>query len=372
MDRTRIAVPEATKCKSATPRYNVRHASSLDRSFIVAGFVRMRSPLARVWRGALFFAAVIVVAICGYRLYGRTWLDATYMVVITVATIGYGERSDLGPSEQIFTILVVLFGLTASAYTLGGFVQLLTQGEIEKALGNRRMARELKNLKQHVIVCGFGRMGRILCAELHRSRVPFVVVDRDPAYVADADAAGFLGYTGDATEEETLCAVGVERAKHLATVLPSDADNVFITLTSRNLNATLQIIARGELPSTQKKLLQAGANRVILPAAIGGMRAASMITKPSTVELMELFVGKNVLDVEIDELLLGTACPLVGRMVSDTLVRSRHGLLVVAVKRADGRMIFNPDADFVFQTQDTIVVMGKPQDIKKFCEENSL
>ena len=294
------------------------------------------------------------------------------MVVITVATIGYGEHSSLTPGEQFFTIVVVLFGLTASGYTLGGLVQLLAQGEIEKALGTRRMIREIKGLTQHVIICGFGRMGRILCAELHRHEVSFVVVDQDQAIVAEIAAAGYLGYQGDATEEETLLAVGIERAAHLATVLPSDADNVFITLTSRNLNAGIQIIARGELPSTQKKLLQAGATRVILPAAIGGLRAASMITKPSTVELMELFVGRNVLDVEVDEMQLSADCPLVGQMVSETLVRRRHGLLVVAVKRADGQMVFNPDADFTFFAQDTIVVMGKPQDIKRFCEENKL
>lgn len=332
----------------------------------------MNPSLARVRRGAVFFVAVIIIAICGYRLFGRSWLDATYMVVITVATIGYGESSTLPAGEQIFTILVVLFGLTASGYALGGLLQMLTQGEIEKAIGIRRMLRELQGLQQHVIVCGFGRMGRILCAELQRSNVAFVVIDRDPVVATEAKAAGYLNYQGDATEEDTLRAVGVERALHLVTVLPSDAENVFITLTSRNLNPAFQIIARGESPSTQKKLLQAGATRVILPAAIGGLRAASMITKPSTVELMELFVGKNVMDVEIDELRLEAPCPLVGRMVSETLVRRRHGLLVVAVKRADGRMVFNPDADFTFQAGDTIVVMGKPQDIKRFCEENQL
>jgi voltage-gated potassium channel len=332
----------------------------------------MNPSLTRVRRGALLLAGVLALSVGGYRWFGRSWLDSIYMVVITVSTIGYGERTSLPPAEQVFTILVILFGLTASAYTLGGFLQLLTQGEIEKALGTRRMIREISGLKQHVIVCGFGRMGRILCAELHRSKVPFVVVDRELSIVAEIAAAGYLGYQGDATEEETLRAVGIEHAEHLVTVLPGDADNVYITLTSRNLNPKFQIIARGELPSTQKKLMQAGATRVILPAAIGGLRAASMITKPSTVELMELFVGKNVLDVEIDELRLNAGCPLVGQMVSESLVRRRHGLLVVAVKRADGQMVFNPDADFSFLVGDTIVVMGKPHDIKRFCEENKL
>jgi voltage-gated potassium channel len=325
-----------------------------------------------VRRGTMLFAAVIAISICGYRWFGRSWLDATYMVVITLSTIGYGETSNLPPGEQVFTMLVVMFGLTASAYTLGGFFQMLTQGEIEKSLGTRRMRREISELNQHVIVCGFGRMGRILCAELRRREVGFVVVDRGPASIAEIKELGYLGYQGDATEEETLRAVGIERAQHLVTVLPGDAENVYITLTSRNLNPDFQIIARGEIPSTQKKLLQAGATRVILPAAIGGLRAAAMITEPSTIELMELFMGNNVMDVEIDQLKLGDGCPLVGRMVSETMVQRRHGLLVVAVKRADGQMVFNPDDDFSFLAQDSIVVMGKPLDIKRFCEENKL
>lgn len=332
----------------------------------------MSAALVRVRRGAILFVVVLIAAIVGYRLFGRSWLDATYMVVITVATIGYGERSNLAPGEQIFTILVILFGLFASAYTLGSFLRLVTEGEIENVLGRRRMIRGLKSLDRHVIVCGFGRMGRILCAELQRHGVSFVVIDREASHVSEAEALGYLYYQGDATEEETLQAVGIERAQHLATMLPSDADNVFITLTSRNLNPGFQIIARGELPSTQKKLMQAGADRVILPAAIGGLRAASMITKPSTVELMELFAGKSVLDVEIDELLLRADCPLIGHLVGETVFRRRHGLLIVAVKRRDGRMVFNPDAEFRFESEDTIVVMGKPDDIKRFCADNSL
>lgn len=331
----------------------------------------MTPSIRRVRRGAVILLVVLAVSVCGYRLFGRSWIDSIYMVVITVATIGYGEASTLPPGEQLFTIGVVLFGLAASGYTIGAFFQLATAGEIEKALGLRRMTSEISRLTKHVIVCGFGRMGQILCAELQHRRVPFVVIDRDPEVLAEVTQLKYLALHGDATEEETLLSAGIARAVTLVTVLPDDAHNVFITLTSRNLNDRLQIIARGELPSTQKKLLQAGATRVVLPAAIGALRIASMITKPSTVELMELFAGR-ALDVEVDELRIEATCPLNGRTVREAETRRVHGLLVVAVKRADGSMTFNPDADFTFAIGDTIIVMGKPQDITRFCSENGL
>lgn len=332
----------------------------------------MNASLRRIRRGAVILAIVLVASVVGYRLFGRTWIDSIYMVVITVATIGFGESSTLSPAEQLFTVLVILFGLAASAYTLGGFLQMLAQGEIERALGQRRMIREIAKLTNHVIVCGYGRMGQILCAELRRRKVDAVVVDNDPTAVAEAVADGFLAFQGDAVEESTLNAVGIERAESLVTVLPSDAANVFITLTSRNLNPRLQIIARGELPSTQKKLLQAGATRVVLPAAIGALRMASMITKPATIELLELFTGSNVLDVEVDELEVCEGCDLLGKSVKEAETRRKHGLLVVAVKRDGGEMVFNPDSDLMFRAGDTIIVMGKPDDIARFRGENRL
>jgi voltage-gated potassium channel len=165
---------------------------------------------------------------------------------------------------------------------------------------------------------------------------------------------------------------GIRRAKCLVTVLPNDAVNVFITLTSRNLNPQLQIIARGEQHSTHKKLLQAGANRVVLPAAIGAMRIAAMVTHPSTVELMELVAGRSVLDVEVDELHVPDSSPLVGRTIREIEARSRHGLLVVAIKHSHGGMIFNPEANLSFQSSDIIIVMGRVEDIERFRREYQL
>lgn len=249
---------------------------------------------------------------------------------------------------------------------------MVIEGEVDRVLRLGRNTRAIDQLHGHVIVCGYGRLGKLLAHELQAKKQSFVVVDIHPDSVADALERGYLALAGDATEEGTLQSAGVQRAKCLVTALSSDAANVFITLTSRNLNRGLQIIARGELQSTQKKLIQAGADRVVLPATIGAQRIASMITHPSTVELMELVAGRSVLDVEVDEFTIPAPCPLVGMSILSAETRHKHGLLVVAVKQMGGNMIFNPDAELKFGAGDVLIVMGRIDDIERFRREYSI
>ncbi|MEK6239081.1 MAG: NAD-binding protein [Planctomycetales bacterium] len=335
----------------------------------------MDSPLRRLRAGVCFLLAVCLTGVLGYRAAGWSWLDATYMVVITVSTVGFAEIGEMNPGMRLFTILLIIFGITAMTYTMGGFLQMLTEGEINRALGERRMTTAMKRLSGHVIVCGYGRMGAILAGELHRRKRDFVVIDREPDRIREAEAEQYLVLTGDATEEEVLCEAGVERSKSLVTTLPNDAENVFITLTARNLNHDLKIIARGELPSTEKKLYQAGANRVVLPAAIGAMRMANMITMPSSMELIEQVSGLSSLQLQVDrvdvamnELWVPKDSTLVGQTVVKAAIRSRHGLIVVAVKPAStGKLVFNPDNDLVFAEHDVVVVMGGKDTIAEFA-----
>jgi len=326
----------------------------------------MKAPIRRILIGAIVLAVVVVSAVIGYRLAGRSWLDAVYMVVITVSSVGFGEASTLSPAEQWLTMGVILFGITAAFTSLGGFVQMMMEGEIERAMSLGRTTRAIERLENHVVLCGYGRIGRILAKELYRKDQSFVVVDNNPDAIADAQSQGFLVRMGDANEEDVLIAAGIERAKSLVTALPSDAANVFITLTSRNLNQGLQILARGEYQSTEKKLLQAGANRVVLPAAIGALRMAAIITRPSTVELMELVAGQSVLDVEVDEVLLGPNCNLVGKSLMEAETRKQHGLLIVAIKPKSGKIMFNPGSEIILQAGDTVIVMGRLEDIDRF------
>lgn len=329
----------------------------------------MKSPLKRVRTGAIVLCGVILAAVVAYRIAGRGWLDALYMVVITISTVGYGEASRLSPGQQWLTMGVIVFGISAAVFALGGFIQMMMEGEIERALNVGRTTRAIEHLERHVVLCGFGRVGRILAKELKNKGHSFVIIDNHPEAVGEAQNLDYLVLSGDATEEDVLRAAGIERARTVVTALPNDAANVFITLTSRNLNRDLQIIARGELPSTEKKLLQAGANRVVLPAAIGAHRIASMIMRPSTIELLELVSGQSTLDVEIDEIQLAASSPLVGKTTVDAETRRRHGLLIVAIKQKAGAMLFNPGAEVVFRSGDTLVVMGRVEDIDRFRRE---
>lgn len=326
----------------------------------------------RIRIGSIIFGIVVATAVLGYCLLGRDPLDALYMVVITISSIGFTERSDLPAVEKGFTILVIIFGMSAAAYALGGVVQLMAEGEIARVLGLRRLTKEIERLSGHIIVCGFGRIGHFVAEELHRHGQRFVLVEHSAERVAEAENLGYLVLNGDAREEDVLEAVGVRRAKTLVTALNTDADNVFITLTSRELNPSLHIIARGELPSTRKKLLQAGADRVVLPAAIGAQRIAAMIIRPSTVELLELVTGRGVMDVALDELPISQGSPIIDQTVQTIEARKRFSLLVVAVKRASGDMSFNPDEKLRFAVGDTIILMGRVEDIERFRGEYHL
>jgi voltage-gated potassium channel len=329
----------------------------------------MRSPWDRVRRGFFLFGAVFLGSVCAYRLLGYPWIEAVWMVVITIASVGYGERSQQPAAVQLVTVIVILVGFTAAAYTFGGLLQLLLAGELEQILGRRRMTNEINALSQHAIVVGFGRIGRTLSADLDRRKRSFVVIERDLDRCRAADERGYLYVHGNATEDEVLMSAGLARARSLISALPNDADNVFITLTARNLSRGLFIVARAEHATSERKLRQAGADRVVMPSTIGAQQMSRMITRPNTADLMELVAEQGNLDVELDELHLPEGSSLVGRSVRDSEAHHRFGLLVLAVKRASGEMTVNPQADFQFQAGDIIIVLGKPSDMARLRDE---
>jgi voltage-gated potassium channel len=322
----------------------------------------------------MVLAAIFLVGVAGYCAAGWSIVQSIYMVVILLSTVGLEEVCDMSrsPGLQLFTSALIIVGVSTALYIMGAFVQMMTQGEINRALGVQRVHRELQKLNGHIIICGFGRMGEILAEQLNRQRQSLVIVDNDADRIAEAGASGYLAVNADASEEDALRSVGIERANTLVTTLPKDTDNVFITLTARNLNRELRIIARGEFPSTEKKLIQAGANKVVLPAATGALRMAAMITRPSMVELVELVAGRHGAEVEVDEVRLTEECSLIGATLGASDIRSRHGLLVVAVRRSDEQLLFAPDASAVFQTGDHVVVMGRVADIEVFRRSHGL
>jgi voltage-gated potassium channel len=338
------------------------------------------SPFQRIITGLIVFLLVCGVAVVGYLQAGWNLMDSLYMVVITIFGVGYGEVQPVqSPFLRGLTIATIVAGYAAVIYTVGGFIQMVVDGEINRALGARRMNREIQRINQHTIVCGFGRIGSMVAGHLAANGKRFVVIERQSDRVREAEGLGYLVLEGNAAEEAALAQAGIERAKVLAALLSEDAANLFITITARELNPRLEILARGEQPSTERKLLRSGANRVILPMAIGAARIAQLITRPSAESLLGESSGRQDLNgelarigLELGELQVASASPLAGRAVGDIEVRGNLGFLVVALRRADGHMVMNPEPATQVYGGDTVIVLGHHQDIPQLARQYSL
>jgi len=287
-------------------------------------------------------------------------------VVITIFSVGYEEtvRVD-SPLLKAFTVGLIVTGCSSLLYALGGFVQMMTEGEITRALGERRNIRSIDALKGHAIVCGYGRMGQILSSELSDAGHPFVVIDSNRESVREAEEQGYLVVSGDATEEDTLQLAHIDRATSVATVLPSDASNVFITLSARSLNPRLRILSRGELPSTEGKLKKAGANHVVLPATIGGLRLAHMIVRPTAEHLIDTLENASMIndDLELLGVKLAEIEILPGSGLEDTTVgaleiQGEGAYLIVGLRRKGGEVLRKPSASQKVCCGDIVIVIG--------------
>lgn len=351
-------------------------ASSSERAF-ASGRLAASGPLRKVFTGIALFVVVCVVAVIGYVAYGWPLDDSIYMVIITIFGVGYGEVQPVqSPALRALTIMVIIAGYGAVIYTVGGFMQMLIDGELNKALGERRMSKDIQRLEKHTIVCGVGRMGTILARQLREAGRPFVVVDVDTQRLQAAEDQGCLVISGDATDEFVLEQAGIRRASVLATVLSDDAKNVFVTITARELNPDITIIARGENPSTEKKLLGCGANRVVLPTAIGATKVVQLIVRPTAETLLEQVTSQSDLNgdlaqigLEFHDLEVTFDSPLVGKSLSEIEVRSNHGFLIVGIRRADGSTVLNPPSHTMLTAGDAVIVLGHKDEIPQLARK---
>lgn len=338
------------------------------------------APVRRMVVGFTVTCIVSMLAVAGYCWNGWSFSDSFYMVVITIFGVGYGEVQPVStPALRLITIGVIFFGTAAAVYTVGGFVQFLIGGELNKVLGVRRMQHDIEHLKNHVIICGYGRMGTILAQSLSQRKRGILVIDNDPIAIRDARAAGYLALEGNATEEDVLRAAAIDRASVLAAVLPNDAANVFLTITAHDLNMQLQIFARAEQPTTVKKLKQVGASQVISPTQIGADRLAHLILHPSAESLLQhakLPEGINqdlqAIGLQLDELALTPGSPLSGKTVKEVRTQEGHTFLIVAIRHADGRTLVAPTVDQPLREGDVLFVLGQGCDIESLCKRYAL
>jgi voltage-gated potassium channel len=338
----------------------------------------MQGSFQRILTGALFFVTTLVVAVVGYVGFGWSLLEAVYMVVITIFGVGYGEVKPLtSPAQKIFTILVIIAGTTSAVYIVGGFVQMITEGEINKALDAKFKERSIANLQNHVIICGFTRMGQVLAQQLQVAQEPFVIIDPQAEQIVQT--YDYLVREGNPTDEHLLVEVGIQRARALVTVLPDDATNVFIVLTARELNPELVILARGEIPSTEKKLRLAGADHIVLPDTISGLRMANLITRPTALDFLSQPEERSYLndllgqiDVQLEDLRIPTRSPLAGKTIRELEVRGKGAFIVVALQLSTGHTIVRPSPSQMVNGGDGLIVLGHRVDIPQFAKRYGL
>jgi voltage-gated potassium channel len=323
------------------------------------------TSLKRIIIGIVWLIAILIIGSLGYMiLEGWSFFDGLYMTIITLTTVGYGEVRPLSQTGRIFTILLIFWGVGFMLYVVTAIAQVVVEGKLRDIFGRQRVEREIRQLKGHYIICGFGRIGEVISRELKHNHIPIVVVDNLPQNTPTLERSGYLHVFGNATQEEVLLAAGIERAQGLVSVVSSDADNVYIVLTARSLKPDLNIVTRAGEPGSEQKLRRAGANEVISPYELGGQRMAQTILRPTVVDFMDVALGEGI-DLSLEEIPVGGQSDIIGRPLKDSGIRQRLDLIIVAIKRLDGTMLFNPQPDAPILQGDTLIALGSQANLDK-------
>jgi voltage-gated potassium channel len=327
----------------------------------------LTQPFWSGWRlMALVILGVLVGGTIGYVLIeGWSAWDAFYMTVITVTTVGYLEVHPLSTAGRAFTVVVLFAGVGSFFYAFSLFMALVADGTMAAWRTRRRLARMLDNLQEHFIVCGFGRMGEIIAGEFKRQGVPFVIIERNPERMHLAMELGFLAVEADASNEEVLRRVGIARARGFIAAVSTDAENVYAVLSARLLKPDLFIVGRAESEDSRIKLKRAGADRVISPYHLGGLQLAQTALRPAVVDFVQLATSSDNMDLNLEQVHIEEGSSLAGRSLIDASLRQRFGVVVVGIRRADGRMDFNPEPETSMRPGDDLVVLGRAGSLRE-------
>jgi voltage-gated potassium channel len=313
----------------------------------------------RIGLGAL--ALVLVGGTVGYLSFGFDLLNAVYQTVITVTTVGFNSPHRLDTGSKVFTIVLILIGVGTALYTFSTVLEVLFEGPMRELVRSRKMEREIASTSGHVIVCGWGRVGREVAQFLTNAQRVVVVIDRDPERVRDVPYAWIQG---DVTDDETLLRAGIERAATLVAALDTDADNLYLTVAAKSMRPELQIIARARSESSEPKLLRAGADRVVNPQQLGGDRMASFVTQPHVVDFVDIVMHDGTLEFRLEELVVSHTSSLSGRTIREAQLRDRTGALVLAIRRPEGGFVTNPSPEDVIESGDVLISVGTADQLK--------
>ncbi|MEW6665093.1 MAG: potassium channel protein [Thermodesulfobacteriota bacterium] len=323
----------------------------------------------KIIRGLFILLLVLTVGTAGYMLIEKWhFLDALYMTVITISTVGYREVGELSNGGRIFTLFIIFSGMGIIAYLLSMFAQAMVDLQVTSILGRRKLDRTIHTMRGHYIICGYGRLGRIICRELKANGIPMVVIEQKVEAVQGLEAEGIPYIRNDATSEEVLVEAGIHRARGLISVVASDADNLFITMSARGLNPQLYILVRADEEHSEKKLVRAGANRVVMPYFIGGHKMAQTIVKPAVTDFLDFTVHSKEMGLEMGELKVSEESPLKGLTLIDSGIRRDLDVIIVAIRKGSGEMKFNPSSQTRIEEGDILISLGKSADLARLAE----
>lgn len=329
----------------------------------------VQSPWWAGWRLSVALLAFVVTGgTLGYVLIeGWSAWDGFYMTIISVTTAGYKEVHPMSRRGEAFTSALLVFGVATALYTFTTFMAHLVEGDLHDRWATRRRERMLDELEQHFIICGFGRIGRIIAGEFARQKVPFVIIERNPERVREALALAYLAVEADASTEQVLRRVRISHARGFIAAVSTDAENVYAVLTARLLRPDLYIIGRAETEDAKSKLVRAGADRVISPYHIGGLQLAQTALRPAVVDFVQIATSSDNLELNMEQVKIGESSELSGKSLIDAALRQRFGVVVVGIQRADGSMEFNPPPEAAMRPGDHLVVLGKTENLRELA-----
>lgn len=313
--------------------------------------------------------SIVLIAIgCGGYMIIEGWsvMDSLYMTVITLGSVGYGEVHPVSSNGRIFTVILILLGVGYFLYLIGNIIQFLVEGRIRLILGRHKLDAQIDKLKGHYIVCGYGRIGKVLTRYLIQKYIDVVVIERNEGRIHSMNEDGILYLIGEATDENVLKKAGIDRARGMATAVATDADNVFLVLIAKQMNPELFIVARASQNSAKKTLTAAGANKVISPYDLGARRMAHAILRPTVIRFLELAFADESTDIQMEEYHVSAGSELVGVALRDSGIRRDFDLIILSIGKPDGGMVFNPKAETRFEEGDRVVAVGRAVSMKHF------
>lgn len=322
------------------------------------------TPFKRLRLALLALLALVALGTLGYKLIeGWSTLDSLYMTIITLATVGYREVEALSPPGKVFTIVLISFGVSIVFWAVASLFETIVGEQLWHTLMRRRMENQISGLRDHYVICGFGRMGQEIAKVFSNSNVPYAVVEINPEQIPKLMEQNISFIEGNASDDKILLAAGIKQAKGLVTVAASDEENVFITLTARGLNQGLFIVARSIREENEGKLKRAGANRVMSPYIAGGKRMAFAALRPHVLEFLDATIRADDVTFELEDVSVTHKCPFVGKRISESKIRETSGATILAVRSSNSALNYNPKPDTVLLDGDTLILVGTPAEL---------